>query len=90
MPETFNIHAARFSVSSSCAITKANTPVPSSPQSFFQSESRCEIFVMGMSSNANMNEELTDISSKDFALRFQEDAVVNSDISYSYLKRSLA
>ena len=34
----------------------ANRPFPSSPQSLFQSESKCEIFVMIISSNFNMNE----------------------------------
>ena len=36
--------------------TNANRPFPSSPQSLFQSESKCEIFVMIISSNFNMNE----------------------------------
>ena len=33
-----------------------NRPFPSSPQSLFQSEVKCEIFVMVISSNFNMNE----------------------------------
>ena len=33
-----------------------NRPFPSSPQSLFQSESKCEIFVMVISSNFIMNE----------------------------------
>ena len=33
-----------------------NRPFPSSPKSLFQSESKCEIFVMIISSNFNMNE----------------------------------
>ena len=33
-----------------------NRPFPSSPKSLFQSESKCEIFVMVISSNFNMNE----------------------------------
>ena len=33
-----------------------NRPFPSSPLSLFQSESKCEIFVMVISSNFNMNE----------------------------------
>ena len=34
-----------------------NRPFPSSLQSLFQSESKCEIFVMVISSNFNMNEK---------------------------------
>ena len=33
----------------------SNRPFPSSPSSHFQSESKCEIFVMVISSNFNMN-----------------------------------
>ena len=33
-----------------------NRPFPSSPQSLFQSESKCKIFVMVISSNFNVNE----------------------------------
>ena len=33
-----------------------NRPFPSSAQSLFQSESKCEIFVMVISSNVNTNE----------------------------------
>ena len=33
----------------------AYRPFPSSPQSLFQSESKCEFFVMVISSNFNMN-----------------------------------
>ena len=36
--------------------TENNRPFPSSPQVFFHSESKCEIFVMIISSNFNMNE----------------------------------
>ena len=36
--------------------TKENRPFLSSPQCLFQSESKCEIFVMVNSSNFNMNE----------------------------------
>ena len=43
-----------------------NTPLPSSPQSQFQSESKCEIFFMVISSNFNMNELI--FIKKDFAL----------------------
>ena len=32
-----------------------NRPFPSSPKSLFQSESKCEIFVMVINSNFNMN-----------------------------------
>ena len=35
---------------------KSNRPFLSSPQSLFQSESKCETFVMKISSNFNMNE----------------------------------
>ena len=35
---------------------KGNRSFPSSPQSLFQSESKCETFVMIISSNFNMNE----------------------------------
>ena len=34
----------------------ANRSFPSSPKSLFQSESKCETFVMIISSNFNMNE----------------------------------
>ena len=37
-------------------IISYNRPFPSSPQSLFQSESKCETFVMIISSNFNMNE----------------------------------
>ena len=37
-------------------IASCNRPFPSSPQSLFQSESKCEIFVMVIRSNFNMNE----------------------------------
>ena len=33
-----------------------NRPFPSSPKSLLQSESKCEIFVMVIRSNFNMNE----------------------------------
>ena len=39
------------------ATFQVNTPFPSSPQSLFQSESMCEIFVMVLSSNFNMIEK---------------------------------
>ena len=35
---------------------KADRPFPSSPKSLLQSESKCEIFVMVIRSNFNMNE----------------------------------
>ena len=35
---------------------KNNKPFPSSPQSLFQTKSKCEIFVMVINSNFNMNE----------------------------------
>ena len=36
--------------------TENNRPFSNSPQSLFQSESKCENFVMVISSNFNMNE----------------------------------
>ena len=44
----------------------AYRPFPSSPQSLFQSESKCEFFVMVISSNFKMKK--TDFHNKDFAL----------------------
>ena len=49
---TFDISLVRYRVEHS----KRNRPFPSSPWSFFQSEAKCEIFVMVISFNFNMNE----------------------------------
>ena len=40
----------------SAATLTPNRPFPSSPKSLLQSESKCEIFVMVIRSNFNMNE----------------------------------
>ena len=49
-------------------LVNCNRLFPSSPQSLFQSASRCEIFVLLISSSFSMNEDL-----QDFALRLKAE-----------------
>ena len=62
---------------------RCNRPFPSSPKSLFQSESKCEIFVMVISSNFNMNENrFLRLRTKP---RIEMEAEVNSEMDYFLL-----
>ena len=51
---TFFLHSAVLSLPTVLLCKLPNRPFPSSPQSLFQSESKCEAFVMTISFNFNM------------------------------------
>ena len=60
-----------------------NRPFSSSRQPLLQSESKCEVFVMGISSSLHMNIK-TSVQKKNLALktRFEEEADMNSEMAY--------
>ena len=62
-----------------------NRPFPRSPQSLFQSESKCETFVMIISSNFNMNEKW--FSWLRTLPRFEMEGEVNSKMAYFHTAR---
>jgi len=56
MHSMHSVKKGAFNKTIGCSYWLFNMPFPSSPPSFFQSESKYEIVVMVINSNFNMNE----------------------------------